>query len=541
MLTIKNLEKSFWSKVIFDWANMSLWSKIKAWLVWSNGTGKSTLLRILAWEDTDYNGQIVFDTKNPLIGYMKQQVSIDDWSKSLYDFLREYVGIDKIEDEINLLLEALEAEGAMEKYTQAYEIFEKMWGYSFESLSETTLHKLWLWKYDTTTQIKNLSGWEKNKLLLCATLLKWGDLLLLDEPTNNLDSWSIEGLISFLRESVASCLIISHDRDFLNGVVTKVFEIDDHKKQIVEYGGNYDLYEREKWSQHQNQLLAHQRQQEEFDRIEEAKKNLQNRAASIANKGNARDNDKGDGASKVAKKLSRAASTMANRIEQMDKVEKPMQKKPLELMLDLPVLPQGGIEVSNLKYVYPSEASFQLQVDSFSLRGNDKVLISWDNGQGKSTFVKLITANLFPSKGSVNLHPSINIGYFSQEQDNLNMNDTPISFLESKGNFSFEDMNFVLAKLWFDQEDRNKRIEMLSPGMKSRLIFALISLRKCNCLIFDEPTNHVDIETIKELEKAINEFKGMVVVVTHDKKFIEEIKFTKRLDFRAGVWVEKNI
>lgn len=538
MLTVKKLEKSFWSKILFQWWDFSIWNKVKVGLVWTNWSGKSTLLKILAWEDKDYTGQIAFDSDGPLIGYMKQQVTVNDWEKSLKDFLREYVGIDQIETDINLLLNQLENEHAMRRYWELYEIFEKMWGYSFEALCETTLNKLWLWKYEVSTKINRLSWWEKNKLLLCATLLKWWDFLLLDEPTNNLDSVWIEWLTSFLRESIASALIISHDRDFLNSVITKIIEIDDVKRQIIEYGGNYDYYYTEKVLQYDNELQLYQKQQAELEDAQRTKRDLLNRASSIVSKGNKRDNDKWDWSSKVAGKLSKTARILEERAEKAFTAEKPGRRKPLELILESALIPHWGIEIQNIRYRYLDNANFCLSIPTLYANPNDKILISWDNWQGKSTFIKVLMWEVAPDYGSIKLHPSIKIGYFSQDQSGLDSQKTPISYLESKGNFSFEKINFILAKLWFEQDDRNKRIELLSPWMKSKIIFALISLSECNCLIFDEPTNHIDIETIKQLEKVINNFNGIIMVVTHDKKFINEIQFNKELHFNAWRWKE---
>lgn len=539
MITVKNLHKSFWSKTIFDWIHLQLSQKTKAGLVGSNWIGKSTLLKIIAWEEDDYQWEIKFDTGSPLIGYMRQQIQWVDEQKTIMDFLKRYVWIDIVESQINELMLQLENEHKMEEYTERYELFERMGGYSFESIAETLLGKLWLWKYGTGTQVDSLSWWEKNKLLLCGALLKWSDILLLDEPTNNLDTNSIQWLVEYIQGTKACCLIISHDRDFLNHVTNKIYEINDISKQVVEYTWNYSFYEQKKEMEYQNQLLAHQRQQEEFDRIEIASRNLKDQASRIMSNTQSKFDGRWDKGTKVAKKLSTTASVIEQRVERMDKIEKPRQKKPMELILDTSSVPYGSIDISNLKYTYPGTWWFTLQVSSFTITPKDKILITWDNGEGKSTCIKLLLWELPSAQGSISTHSSIKIWYFSQEFDNQNKHLTPLTFLESHGDFSFEEINFSLAKLGFLQDDRHKKIELLSPGMKSRLHFALFSLKKYNCLIFDEPTNHVDVETSKQLENAINNFNGMVIVVTHDQKFISKIWFTKRLHFHNWVWKEK--
>lgn len=538
MLTVKGLEKSFWSKTLFKGWTFSLWNKVKAWLVWSNWTWKSTLLNILAGGDKDFQWNIQFDVNDPLIGYMCQQISIENTGKPIHEFLRDAVWISQIENEIQLLLPNLEDPGIMDQYSQKYDTFERMWGYSFESNMETTLHQLWLWSYPLETPVSSLSWGEKNKLLLCGTLLRWWDLLLLDEPTNNLDSQSIAWLTDFLRSSIASCLIVSHDRDFLNGIVTKVIEIDDIKHDIVEYTWNYDFYEQQKETEFQNQLLAHQRQQEEFERIEISSRNLKDKASRIMNSGNTRDNGWWDKWSKVAKKLSKTAKAISGRIDRVDKVERPGKKRPLELNLDSANLPMWGIEISGLEFKYKKEDKFTLHIPSLSIGWNDKLLVQWDNWQWKSTFIKLLTWELAPDSWNIRAHPSLNIWYFWQEHGTLDKDLTPITFLESIGLFPSDEINYNLSKMWFDVEDRNKKIDLLSPWMKARLLFTELSMKKSNCIIFDEPTNHVDLETIHQLEHAINGFTWIVVVVSHDKKFIEKVNFTKRLKFSKGFWKE---
>ncbi|HMT26770.1 MAG TPA: ATP-binding cassette domain-containing protein [Candidatus Absconditabacterales bacterium] len=470
---------------------------------------------------------------------MKQQIHIDNLDDTIYGFLKKYTGIEAVENDVNDLMQKLNDPTLLDLYGEKYELFERMGGYEFDYKAEKVLNEVGLSKYDSKkTKIKNLSGGEKNKLLLSATILKGGDLLLLDEPTNNLDISAIDGLINLLKESLASCLIISHDKAFLNEVVTKVFEIDSGK--LTEYSGDYDFYEKEKMQQYENQLLEYQRQQEEYDRMEESKRNLQNKAHVIGNRGNTKDNDKGDGASKVAKKLASQARNIASRIERMKEVEKPKEKKPIEFILETTELPEGKIRIENLTYSYPDNDSFELSVKDLNFNAKDKILITGENGQGKSTFIKLLT-NKLGNNGMIEISPSIKIGVFSQDHHELPHNLNSIEFLESQGNYSFETVNYILSKLGFEKEDREKKIPLLSPGMRARLIFSLLSLQKCNCVVFDEPTNHVDIATIKELENAINNFNGMVFVVSHDQKFIDNLSFTRRINFKNGVGSETSI
>lgn len=530
MLKISELKKSFWPKVIFDWVSLTIPKWIKWWIVWINGAWKSTLFQILSWTDKDYEWEIVFDTKEPLIWYMHQQISISDQNMSMYDFLKSYTWVLDIETRVFELMENLNTQENIDKYWEVYEMFEKLWWYEFESRASTLLNNLWLWKYDIySTIIKNLSGWEKNKLLLCATLLKGGDLLLLDEPTNNLDDNSINWLILYIKEILATCLVITHDKKFLNSVARKVYEVLDWG--INEFTWDYEFYERQKILQYNRQLDEYYRQQEKFKRAEKTKIELISKASTIANKWNIRDNDKWDWSSKVAKKLSKQAKNIKTRIEKMEKIEKPKERTPLSITLEIDSIPEGWIYFENITYMY-EKWWLEIKVCKFEIWSKDKLLILWENWQGKTTFAKILAGIICPDNWIININKSINIWYFSQENIDMPLERSCIEYLESKWNFLFEEINYVLWSVWIEEDDRHKAIKLLSPGMVIKLRLALLMLNRYNCIIFDEPTNHVDVETRKQLEAAINDFKWIILVISHDQTFIDNINFNRKIYFK---------
>jgi len=538
MLSIKGLKKSYWAKIIFDDASLKLNNKIKSWLVWINGVWKSTLFKVISWLDQEYEWEIVHDNKTPLIWYMEQEIDMNNFDCTLIEFLRRYAWIEKVENLINYLLDKLEDTNNLESYWEQYELFERMWWYEFESKAHTILSSIGLWKYESSeVKVKQLSGGERNKLLLCGSILKWGDLLLLDEPTNNLDKKSIEWLINVLKESLASCLIISHDKYFLNAVVNKIFELNEWK--FIEYSWDYKFYEREKKIQYENQFAEHERQQEEFKRMETSKKNLQDKARTIGEKWNTRDNDKWDWSSKVAKKLASQASSIKSRIKKTETIEKPKTVKEIEFKLTPEETPDWNITITDVSYSYPENPKFQLAIEGITINGKDKIYISWENGHWKSTFVKLLQWEIKPTSWNIHISQHIKIGVFSQDHGNLPGQLTPIDYIESKWTFPIEEVIYTLAKLWFEKDDREKQIMFLSPWMRARLVFSLLSLQHANCVIFDEPTNHIDIHTIKELEKAINWFNWMIFVVSHDSEFINNINFTKQISFKSWIGTEK--
>ncbi len=537
MLKVEKLKKSFWSNTIFEDAELNLGDNINAWLVWINGVGKTTLFKILSWEDDEYEWSVVYSSKTPLIWYMKQQMSIENIECSILEFMKNYTGIGELENKIDDLITQLEDQKKMEEYTEVYDVFDRLWWYDFEYKSEKILNQLWLWKYSLNTNVKQLSWWEKRKLLLSSTLLKWWDLLLLDEPTNDLDTSSIEWLTTLLKESLTSCLIVSHDKEFLNNVTKKIFEINNNK--IIQYSWNYDFYERQKKMEYEKNIEAYERQQEEELRIKKVTQELKQKAQSIGNKWNLRDNDKWDWASKVEKKLAKSAKNMQNRIDRMEQIEKPKIKKPTQIMFNPSEEIVWWIDVNSVKFKYEDNDDFELNIKNINFSSKDKIIIYWENWSGKSTFLKLIKWDLNPTNWYININKSFKIWYFSQEQDNLPSGISAIDFLIEKNNYSLTDVHSVLWAMWFQDEDKKKNIELLSPGMKLRLTFALISLKKDNCLLFDEPTNHVDVDIKEALRSAINNFNWMVIVVSHDKSFINEIKFNKKIFFEWWTLSEK--
>jgi ATPase subunit of ABC transporter with duplicated ATPase domains len=226
------------------------------------------------------------------------------------------------------------------------------------------------------------------------------DFLFLDEPTNNLDRAAIDGLVSFLKLSQATCLIISHDKKFLNKIVSSVFEIADEK--ITEYAGNYKSYTQAKKKEYLDQQDQYIKQQEEYDRMGLSKKNLLTKATRLANKGNTKDGDKGDGSNKVAKRLARQAKAIQSRVGQIEEVEKPKEEGSITLAIVPENVSTGSIQIDNLHFAYP-ESDFSLTIKELTIASTDKLLIQGANGEGKSTFLKLLLGDLSPQHGTITI------------------------------------------------------------------------------------------------------------------------------------------
>ena len=527
-MKIESLKKSFGNKQIFNDAEMNIGKSEKAWLVWVNWVWKTTLFKLLSWEDTDFEWKIIFDEKNPLIWYMRQNIDLKDGNLTILEFLRNDVWISDVEDAVNeLAIQMSENPEKMDEYSDAYARFEKLWWYEFDYKVEKLLSQMWLNKFNLDTKIWSLSWWEKRKLLLISTVLKWWDLILLDEPTNDLDRESITWLTEALKESLAACLVISHDKDFLNNLVSKIYEID--WWEITPYSWNYDFYEQQKMNAYLRNKDLYDRQQEEEKRIKQQTAELRMKARQIWRAWNTRDNDKWDWASKVEKKLAQWAKAIDWRLQRIEKVEKPIAHKPLQISLEWYQEPEWAIQISQQSFNYWDE--FTLSIPNITIWKQDKVLIQWDNWTGKTTFIKLLKWELKSDSWSVQINPSFNIGYFDQSGIDFPRDMSPMEYFNDVLGYWLTDVHFALWSMWFSDDDKKQKIWFLSPWMAFRLKFVEMLLKKNNCLILDEPTNHIDVEIKEALKNAINKFKWVVILVSHDKSFVDGFNFNKKLYF----------
>ncbi len=535
-MKIEKLKKAFGNKQIFDDAEMVMDKNEKAWLVWINWVWKTTLFKLLSWIDTDYEWTIVFDEKNPLIWYMKQTIDLEDKNLTILDFLKKDVWISEMEDKVNeLAMQMWDNPEKMDEYADTYTRFEKLWWYEFDYKVEKLLAQMWLNKFNLSTKIWLLSWWEKRKLLLISTVLKWWDLILLDEPTNDLDRESILWLTEALKESLAACLVISHDKDFLNDLVTKIYEIE--WWIITPYTWNYDFYEQQKMNAYIRNKELYDRQQEEEKRIKQQTAELKQKAHQIWRSWNTRDNDKWDGAAKVEKKLAQRAKALEWRLQREEKVEKPVAHKVLQINLTWYKEPEWNIQIWAQTFSYWEW--FTLNIPDITIWKQDKVLIQWDNWMGKSTFIKLLLWKLKSKPQSIKINSSLNIWYFAQEWTDFPNDISPLEYFNNVLWYWLTDVHFALWSMWFSDNDKKQKIGLLSPWMALRLKFVEMVLKKNNCLILDEPTNHIDVEIKEALKQAITNFKGIVMLVSHDKKFVDSLKFTKKLKFEK--WTIKEL
>ncbi|MDD2376790.1 MAG: ABC-F family ATP-binding cassette domain-containing protein [Clostridia bacterium] len=520
MLEVKDITYSINSKIILNNISFKLNHGNKIGLIGSNGVGKSTLLKIIIGELQQEEGN-VFKAKETLIGYFKQEMEILDTSKTVSEYIKDHVGIIDIENEMSKLEENLNVPENLEKYSQLQEVYLALDGYNFEYKISTMLNGIGICESRKNDTIQNLSGGQKSKVMLIAVLLKGADLLLLDEPTNNLDINALKWLEDYLSKVDVPLMMVSHDRVFLDKIINKVIYIDYFTRKAIEYKGNFSNYLEVMQSKYDTDLKLFEEQQEEISKIKKDIK--QKKGWAIAGRfQNVKDNDKytkgyeRDRASSLAK----AAKSSEKKLEQMQKYERPKQLSKLKINISADEKEGNcSIFLKDLSCGYDYSI---LDNINYAIEMGKKVVIIGENGSGKTTLIKTIIGILKPIDGEVIIGSGIKLAYMSQESEK---NDTRTlkAYMLSKVKEDLGKIFTVLSKFGIDYEDRDKHITKFSPGQRLRIELSVFSLLNINTLILDEPTNHLDLDCLEALENVISEFEGIIIVITHDRRFISKL------------------
>ena len=537
MLRVEDVSKSYNGKDVLNNISFSLDEGEKAGIIGLNGIGKTTLLKIIAGDEKPDSGKIIRD-KNSLVGYFKQEFKISEEDRDIISFIKNFIGIDVIEKQMNEAEKAMGTdESKIQEFCDLQEEYMRLDGYNIDYKLDQILSGLGLDNTIKKKKISELSGGQKEKVMLTAVLLKGTDLLLLDEPTNNLDIKSMNWLEKYLKNNNSPMLIVSHDRKFLDDVVTKVMEIDFYTRNMKEYPGNYSEYKKFKEDEQNAEIRKYNEQQE---KIGELRKSITQKKewAQRGNKQGVSDNDKytrgyirdrSQGLASNAKKIEA-------QINQMDKIEKPKIKN--RLHIDIKGENTKGnknIETRNLVSGY--ENGFKNEPVTTSIEYGDRLVIIGNNGSGKSTFLRTLIGKQKPISGEQNIGSGVKIGYLAQDTKE-NTNETIEDYFKKSINYaSLEDKSLiytVLKQFNFDYEERAKKYSMLSPGERTRLKLAIFSMQDINTLVLDEPTNHLDIEALEAIEEVLKDFDGTVIAISHDREFIKNISPTKILKFANG-------
>lgn len=508
VLSVNGLTKSFLSENILENVTFSISDRDKVGIVGDNGSGKTTLFNLLIKDLSADSGDINF-AKNINLSILKQNISYTS-DKSVYEeCLEVFEKIILLEKEIRELeiemgnkdLSEEEIRKLFDIYESKRHYFEENNGYSYNSKIRGVLFGLGFLEQDFSKSVNNLSGGQKSRLHLAKILLKPSNLILLDEPTNHLDIESIQFLESYLREYRGSCLIISHDRYFLNAVCNKIFSIEN--KKLKSFNCGYDEYISRREKDFEVNRHLYEKQQKEISRQKEIIQRFENY-------GNNR--------------FIKQASSRRKLLDKMDLIENPeIYKNSMKLKL-VPEVESGKdvLTISDLSMGFNDKILFDdIKLNVYK---GDKIGLVGKNGVGKTTLFKIICNNLEAIKGKCGLGARVSIGYYDQEQKTLsNQNTVMDEFWDAYPKMNNFEVRSHLAKFNFFDEDLFKSVGELSGGERARLELLKLMLSKSNFLLLDEPTNHLDIESKEVLENAIVDYSGTVLIISHDRYFLNKV------------------
>lgn len=503
ILACQNITKAFGEHTVLRNASFHIEEREKAAIVGINGAGKSTLLKIIMQELPADAGQTVI-SRGKTIGYLAQHQEMAGGNTIFDELLTVKQEILNMETQLRDLEQSMkhakdgQLSVLMDTYARLSHDFEQQNGYAWKSEITGVLKGLGFGEEDFTKRVDTLSGGQKTRVSLGKLLLSRPDIIMLDEPTNHLDMDSITWLETFLMNYQGSVIIVSHDRYFLNRVVTKIIEID--QGNVTTFSGNYSDYAQKKAQLRNAQLQAYLNQQREIRHQEEVITRLKsfNREKSI-----------------------RRAESREKLLDKMEVLEKPTEAR-ADMRIELePRFPSGNdvLTVEHLSKAFPNQTLFTDL--NFEIRRGERVALIGSNGTGKTTILKILNGVLPADKGEFRLGARVRIGYYDQEHHVLHMEKTVFEEIsDAYPTLTNTRIRNVLAAFLFTNDDVFKRIGDLSGGERGRVSLAKLMLSEANFLILDEPTNHLDIVSKEILENALNHYTGTVLFVSHDRYFI---------------------
>ncbi len=505
ILRCENIRKLYDNFLVLDGIDFSLRRGERIGIVGPNGIGKSTLLKIIAKIDKGYEGKV---HTNGSIKYIPQELSNEELSMSVFDFLQK------------------DNDGGIRNVASSF--FQRL------NLSINIFDK----------KISELSGGEKNKVAMIRILIAPHDILLLDEPTNSLDFKALKFLEEMIKKSQKTFLIISHDRKFLDSFVSKILEIGEFSKKATMYDGTFSQYMSERkarvekeWSDYNETIKKNAKIKSAADKhlksvavIDKTLKDKRKMSRKITDKDHLASGMIGERAGKIGKQ----ARVLKTRLEKMITGTQEKPKRRLPIMLNLEINERSGNKVLDLEKVEKQIGDTKIGPLDLVISYGDRILITGANGAGKSTLMKIILKKVGIDGGALRIGERVKFGYLPQETD-FKTNETIREEFLATTDKEESEMRKILNRFGLGEEDIKKKITDLSPGERSRFILATLIAQTANCLVLDEPSNHLDLEALGALEQALEKYKGTLIVVSHDRHFIDKINIVKTYLLKDGI------
>lgn len=510
ILSCNNLTKSFGVESILENISFTVNEGDKIGVIGVNGTGKTTLFKIISGI-YGYDSGEIYTSKDCEIGYLEQNTNFYSDNTIFTEVLEVFSDLIKMEEDLRKMeceisdksseTNSPDLQKLMDNYSHKLELFQNSNGYGYKSEAKGVLKGLGFNDEELEKPIKILSGGEKTRVLLAKLLLRKPTLLLLDEPTNHLDSDALEWLELFLKQYKGTVILISHDRYFLDQSVNRIFEI--HNKKLKAYNGNYSYYVEKSAIDKEIERKTYEDQQKEIKKQEESIERL-----------------KAYGREKHLKRA-RSKEKALSKIEVLDRPDGERKRAKIKF---IPAVESGNdvLAVRDVEMNFPDKVLFKdLNLDIY--RG-EKVALIGPNGAGKSTLFKIIMNEIQPMEGEVKFGTNVNTAYFHQEQKTLNLENSVIDEIwDANPHLTQTEVRNMLGAFLFENEDVFKKISSLSGGERARVAILKLILSQSNFLLLDEPTNHLDIDSKEVLEEALVNYTGTIFTISHDRYFLNKV------------------
>jgi ATPase subunit of ABC transporter with duplicated ATPase domains len=512
LLAATGVSKSHGAEVVLAGVSLVVPPHARIGLVGPNGTGKSTLLRLLAGLETPDRGSVQ-PAPGVAVGLLPQEREPLP-GETIREYLARRTGVGDAERELDAVAARLEDEPQLAtQHAEALDRYLARGGADFDARARGTLADLGFTGEPTQT-LETLSGGEAARAALASILLSRFDVLLLDEPTNDLDFAGLDRLERFVTGFDGAIVVVSHDRSFLDRTVTRIVELDEWTHGLTEFAGGWSEYEAERARRRDRHYRRFDAYVHEKERIAEQTRRMQ------------RWEERGYGQGRKKKKTKDVKKAFEKKLGQLEVVEKPYE--PWELRLGLTPARSGDV-IARLEGAVVERGAFRLGPVDLAVGVGDRLAIVGANGSGKSTLLDALLGRLPLAEGTRWAGPSVVFGELEQRRTAFAEDDVLLDAFLKQSALTTEDARTLLAKFDLGADDVNRRVGSLSPGERTRAILALLSARGVNCLVLDEPTNHLDVEAIEELERALAGYEGTAILVTHDRLFLDRFGATRTI------------